>query len=151
MGNFVESLVETARAHIGEPFRHHFRPENLCQYGKVTLDSCMTRGVNREGYDCSGLVIASICEVLGKNPREWPRQYRHLKQLRVLEEIKEPVLGDMLIFYQKPPRTHMGLYIADDAVIHASGLSGVVEEGAVQEEITQTTVISAQQLLSLVE
>lgn len=150
MSEFGKKIIESARARVGKPFRHHFKPENICEYGKTTLAQCMEVGMNDEGYDCSGLVIASICEVLAMSPPSWPAQYRHLEQMKSLETSIEPLTGDALIFYQQnPSRTHMGIFVSERVVIHASGISGIVEEGVVLGDIQRTATIRLETLLAL--
>jgi hypothetical protein len=115
------------------PFRHHFKPVNLCEGGERTVDECMERGMDSEGYDCSGLAIASLCEVLNISTTEWPRELRHTQQLSSLatEEKFEP--GDLRLFYSAKNRIHMGIATSTQEVIHASGLTNTVEESMVTD------------------
>lgn len=143
-------IIEAARLRIGLPFRHHFKPENVCHEGTATTLDCMERGMDSEGYDCSGLVIASICDVLGIKSQQWPKEYRHLNQLKNLEEACELTVGDTVLFYQeKPGRTHMGIFVATDLVIHSSGISKEVEESKVIGNIERLGVIPASTLCKL--
>jgi cell wall-associated NlpC family hydrolase len=152
MSKVSEEIVDAAQTRLGLPFKHHFKPENLCEFGQITINSCMDKGMDDDGYDCSGLVIASICDVIGIEASNWPADYRHLHQLKSLEEENlEPNSGDVLLFYQKPPRTHMGIFITRKTVIHASGISRLVEKGTVEGDIERVGVIPVKRLLGLLE
>ena len=151
MSNVGEGIVDAARSRVGLTFRHHFKPENLCEYGSITVDACMSKGMDDDGYDCSGLVIASVCEAMGAETSSWPANYRHLNQLKSLEQSSEPEPGDVLLFYHKPPRTHMGIFVVRNIVIHASGISEVVEEGKVEGDIERIGIIPVKRLLEIVE
>jgi len=143
-------VVAAARAHKGKPFRHHFKPENLCDNGRKTVDSCMERGMDDDGFDCSGLVIASLCEVLKINAREWPRELRHVRQLTEYEERTRSKIGDIAIFYfTNSSRLHTGILTNDRTAIHASGISGEVEENKVLGEIARVGIIPAEKLLEI--
>ncbi len=146
MSDCGPEIVKAARTRIGVPFRHHFKPYNLCEGGIVTVDACMERGMDGESYDCSGLVIASLCDVLGILPEQWPRDYRHVNQLEELAETKRPDVGDVLLFFpepvaNKPRRTHIGIFATEQSTIHASGISNYVEEGQVEGVFREIKVV----------
>ena len=154
MSNYSSEIIEAARLRVGSVFRHHFKPQDLCENGTITINTCMERGMDSVGYDCSGLVIASLCEVLNLNPQQWPKEYRHLNHLKELEESTDPNEGDILLFYPEltkysPRGTHMGIFVAEHCVIHASGLSGFVEEGAVKGVFERVGVIPHSTFLSI--
>ena len=93
----------------------------------------MERGMDRTGFDCSGLAIASLCDVLNISPSKWPREIRHTTQLRVLEtdDLFEP--GDWRFFYNSKNQTHLGIATETKEVVHASGVTSRVEEGEVED------------------
>jgi hypothetical protein len=98
---------------------------------------CMERGLDNDpGYDCSGLVIASVCDVLGVATSAWPPNLRHAKQLLALSQTAEdPRIGDALLYvsYKQPDAklvTHIGVFAEAGVVVHASGVTGMVEESA---------------------
>ncbi len=74
---FERELLAAARGRLGKPFRHHFKLNNDCQFGTLPLLPCMEVGMDDSGYDCSGIVIASTCDVLGIPTKDWPTSYRH--------------------------------------------------------------------------
>lgn len=151
MGN---ELIKAARYELGRPFRHHFKPENLCDDGRITIDQCMERGMDGEGYDCMGLVIASICNVLGVSAHDWPREYRHSLQMHVLATDKLPDFGDVLLIESKSKGgyqlvTHMGLYIEYGRVLHANGKTKVVDESEVAGIVTDIKAVDMKALADL--
>ena len=152
MDNYGSEIVAAARARIGAPFRHHFKPENICGGGTVTVDACMERGLDSIGYDCSGLVISSLCDILGIRPQQWSRNYRHAKQLEKLAEPKRPTEGDVLLFYPihaDRTRRHIGIFVTEQCTIHASGLLGQVDEARVAGVFRNVKVIPAATLMGL--
>lgn len=133
MSELGREVVESARSRIEMPFRHHFKPINLCENGRLTVDECMERGMDPQGYDCSGLAIASLCEVLGISTAGWPREFRHTQQLAELATDEESRPGDFRLYYSAGNRIHLGVATSAQEVVHASGLTKVVEEGIVTD------------------
>ena len=86
-------------------------------------DECMERGMDPQGYDCSGLAIASICDVLNISTREWPRHLRHTQQLASLAIDATFQLGDLRLYYSANGRIHLGVATSTEKVVHASGLT----------------------------
>ena len=129
MSEFAYKLIDAARSQIGASFRPHFKPENLCLDGTVTVDSCMERGVSPQGYDCSGLVIASMCRILQIQPSEWPRTLRHAVQLQKHAVLKRFEPGDVQFYYYKSGGVHSGISTTSpDTCVYASGRTGLVQE-----------------------
>ncbi|HJP81263.1 MAG TPA: NlpC/P60 family protein [Candidatus Saccharimonadales bacterium] len=133
MSEFGNEILERAESRIDAPFKHHFKPINLCEGGQYTVPECMERGMGPEGYDCSGLAIASIAEVLHIEGRKWPKELRHTQQLAALaiEDAFEP--GDIRLFYSHNGRIHLGIATESEEVVHASGLTGIVEKSVVTD------------------
>lgn len=140
-GDMAEAVIEAGRTRIGEPFRNHFFPIDDCAGGSVTLNDCLTRGMDEHGYDCSGLVIASICEAAGICTADWPRQFRHLRQMdKILSSYRDPEPGDIRVYHWPPTETHkrirhMGIFVDDDHTIHASNNKSQVVEGQVKGKL----------------
>ncbi|MGZ6005779.1 MAG: NlpC/P60 family protein [Candidatus Saccharimonadales bacterium] len=156
MNQSPELIIEAARAKIGLPFRHHYRPSDVCVGGLVTLNNCLTRGLDDEGFDCSGLIIASVCAATAMQVADWPRKFRHLKQMEDLATAEDSQPGDAILFREypvdnKPARTHMGIFVAKHRAIHANGISGYVDEGKVQGDFELIRTIPAQNLLKLLD
>lgn len=147
-------IVDAGRQYIGARFRDHFDPTDPCNRGTVTSDICMERGLGEDGgFDCSGLVIASICTALNMQPRQWPQEYRHARQLSILQEDSyESKKGDVALFYLDGLRSiHLGILAANLTVIHASERTGYVEEGTVRGDISKIRVIPQDKLLELIQ
>ena len=144
-------IIIAARTRLESPFLNHFKPDNLCDGGHTTLESCMEKGLGADDcYDCSGIVIASLCEVLKINPAHWPKEYRHAKQLALLEERSSSKAGDIAVFYQEEsPSLHLGILVAKKTVIHASGLAKSVTEGEVRGKFSRIGIIPSEKLLDL--
>lgn len=151
MSEFGNEVLSSARARIGTPFRHHFKPVNVCESGQFTTDECMRRGMDTQGYDCSGLAIASLCEVLGVSTHEWPRELRHTQQLAVLAADQDFEPGDWRLYYANG-RIHIGIATASQEAVHASGLTNVVEQSVVENPkgpFEAVRVIAAKSLLKV--
>ena len=124
-------LMYAAEAKVGAPFRHHYKP-NKCEGGRITIESCMEYGMDNLGYDCSGLVIRSLCDVIGINPKDWPMEFRHSYQLNSFASSDPVQTGDITLIESQSKdgyryNTHMGIQSDGDALIHASGKSQLVE------------------------
>ena len=134
MTRFGNEVLAAARARVGEPFRHHFKPDNECDDGQMTTESCMNRGMDNDGYDCSGLAIVSVCEVLNVGTERWPQDLRHLNQMAMrLRMTCDPIAGDLVIYRSLESRSlHAGIFATGQTVVHASGRSKEVEESVVQ-------------------
>ena len=143
MSEFGGEVLESARRRVGMPFRHHFKPDNTCEGGQITVDSCMERGMDPSGYDCSGLVIASISDVLAVDPREWPRDLRHTKQLDALAAVQDFEPGDILMHHSSNGRIHMSIATGEREGIHASGVTKLVEEGEVTDKYGPFAAVQA--------
>jgi hypothetical protein len=130
MNEFGNRLIDEARTQIGAPFRSHFKPENICLDGIITPDSCMEHGMDALGYDCSGLVVASMCRVLDIHPQDWPRNLRHAVQLQRYSVIKDFEPGDIQFYYYDGGGIHSGIATASpDVCVYASGKTQQVQEG----------------------
>lgn len=118
-------VVEVAQEFTDAPFRHHYRPEDTCNGGRYTNNDCMYRGMDvLNGFDCSGLIIASVCKAIGVPTSDWSMTYRHVVQLEKLAHYRDPLPGDAILFAdtKKVRRVHSGICIKDTVVVHASGL-----------------------------
>ena len=155
MNDIGLELVAAARHELGRPFRHHFKP-NECSGGLETLDECMENGMDSRGYDCMGLVIASVCKINNVSPRSWPKQYRHSLQLNQFATDNNPAFGDVLLIEStseegRPYMTHMGFYLAPNRVLHANGRTGIVDEGEIAGIVTDIKVADTLALIGIAE
>ena len=102
----AEKIVNTARKWLGTPYR----------YG----------GKDRKGTDCSGMTMSVFGEVAGVAlPRNSAAQYEYC--VSIGHEDLQP--GDLVFFCGKRggPVNHVGLYVGERRMIHASSSRGVVE------------------------
>ncbi len=130
-------FIRTVLAKVGEPFSYHYAQPNPCNYGDLVIDTCMETGLGGpEGYDCTGLIIASLSEVHGFD-HEWARRFRHPQQLEELGLVTvTPAPGDILTGWWRydsddpnvVSRTyhHSGVLTRKNRMCHATGERGVV-------------------------
>lgn len=152
MSEQTDKVIAAARTRVGTPFRHHYKPLNTCKYGRVTHDECMTRGMDQEGYDCSGLVIASLCEILQISPADWPRDRRHAWQMQDLVTQHNRRPGDILLIEDMHlSRFHPLISSGEQSVIHADGHSGAVVEKPVLTTAFIAHVIPLENLIEVIQ
>ncbi|HSX28384.1 MAG TPA: NlpC/P60 family protein [Candidatus Saccharimonadales bacterium] len=144
MSRLGERIIASAQQQVGAPFEHHFKPQNLCDGGRVTVDACMERGMDPEsGFDCSGLTIASFAIVMGLATADWPQDLRHTKQLEAFAVAVPAEPGDVCLYYSANGRTHAGIAVTATTAIHASGVTKRVEQGEVTDMYGDFVVIKS--------
>lgn len=83
-------------------------------------------GQSREGTDCSGMVMALYNQVFGiKLPRSSREQHKYCKSI----DRESLCKGDLLFFSSSKNSntiSHVGLYIGNNEMIHASTSRGVI-------------------------
>ena len=103
----AQALITEARRWIGTPYR----------YG----------GKEKSGTDCSGFVMQVFSKALDISlPRSSQQQHEYCRRIDKAELIP----GDLVFFSSKAgssKTSHVGLYIGDGVMIHASTSSGVIE------------------------
>lgn len=103
-----QALVREARKWRGVPYK----------YG----------GHSRSGADCSGFLMEVFKEAVGiKLPRSSRDQKEYCRPVRR----DEMIVGDLVFFTGKNSKgkiAHVGMYIGDNKMIHASSSRGVVED-----------------------
>lgn len=127
MSELSQRFISSALDLAGRPFKQHYGKFVPCSNGIYTDPTCMERGLDLhgEGYDCTGLVITSICRALRVPVRAWPLAYRHTDQLDALAESREPKIGDVIVFNRHGFRAvHVGILIDDDLMLHATDEAG---------------------------
>jgi len=151
MSNEGREMIGVSRLHVGAAFRDHFKPDDLCDTGRLTLDSCMQKGLGQnDEFDCSGLVISAVCTVAGISTEQWPEKFRHARQLATLGERIRSSPGDIAIFQQEhSPIIHLGILVARMTVIHASCSSMSVSESTVLGKFSRIRIIPADKLIAL--
>lgn len=104
--SLAERIVKSARQWLGTPYR----------YG----------GQDRKGTDCSGMTMSLFRDVAGVAiPRNSGAQYEYC--VSIGHEDLQP--GDLVFFSGSKGGavSHVGLYVGDRRMIHASGSRGVME------------------------
>lgn len=141
-------VARLALEQTGRPAVNHAKLAG-CAFGE-TGSECMRLGMDKDGYDCSGLVIASLAAVIGVRARDWPQSLRHVRQMYEKAETAEVQLrpGDLPVFARyynfgsdKPRQVpgHIGIVINADwhtgryEYVHTNADTGRVE--AVQSEL----------------
>jgi hypothetical protein len=106
-------------------------------------------------FDCSGLVIRSIADVLGGETRDWPAQYRHVREMWPTDAQEgQPfrrvplAIGQLVVchrwyniegvFTQTPGHIGIITKVGEDNVccIQTSSLTGKVTEGWLRQPQT---------------
>jgi cell wall-associated NlpC family hydrolase len=110
-----ERLITTAERWLGTPYR----------YGATT----------RAGTDCSGFVMRIFEESgTGRLPRSTKDQYT----IGTWVEREHLKTGDLLFFNTNGTGvSHVGLYVGQDSVIHASSTYGVVKQSFSETYLTR--------------
>ena len=126
MTQIRDSFIAEACLRFGDPYDEHYTGADPCRdENGAVYDSpvCLERGLNTngEGFDCMGLVIASLARTLEMPTHNWPVDYRHLEQFDPLAENRAGEPGDIVVFYHRLGRpNHMGVLLEPKTIIHAT-------------------------------
>lgn len=96
----IQNIIDTAKRFLGFPYR----------YGGTTPEI---------GFDCSGFVQY----VFSINGIKLPRTAN--QQASIGTRVTEPTAGDLVFFYTNGSIGHVGIYIGNNAFIHASQSKGI--------------------------
>ncbi len=103
-GKLRHKLIIEAESWIGTPYR----------YG----------GESRSGADCSGFVMMVYSSIGYTLPRTSNDQYNKVKKIDF--DDKEP--GDLIFFENKNKIHHVGIYLGNGDMIHASSSRGIIKQ-----------------------
>lgn len=102
--------------YIGQPAIYHQDVSPDCWRTDQTLQPCLEAGLGERDFDCSGLVIRAMCDVMGRSTNVWPMQLRHTRQLwqavldaGAAQPIEEARVGDVIVcdrLWTMPDGTH---------------------------------------------
>lgn len=82
-------------------------------------------GVDRAGFDCSGLVYYSFQKI----GIALPRDTRSMRKIGVQVEPDKLVKGDLVFFDQEGKKfSHVGIYLGNGRFVHAPSTGGQVRE-----------------------
>lgn len=144
-GAFKAEVAEAAVHYMGQRAINHQRYTE-CRSGP-TKPECMEVGMTEVGFDCSGLAIRSICDVLGLETDGWDPDFRHVRQMPAAmnESTVMPVEpGDVVLFGKRFVKgsesnlviTHAGVavdspYYRGGRMIHAQNFDFRVSNGLI--------------------
>jgi lipoprotein Spr len=90
-------------------------------------------GDDRSGIDCSGLV-AQVYSAIGINvPRTSRTQYENSERVKT-DNLQQ---GDLIFFSNGAIVNHVGIYIGNGEMIHASSSRGVIKQAVADEYYTR--------------
>ncbi len=116
----AKGLISEANKWLGTPYR----------YG----------GTSRKGVDCSGFVLQVYREALDiKLPRNSAKQFEYCSRVKP----SELMAGDLVFFATSRKSSgvsHVGLYVGDGKMIHASSSKGVIVTNLSDDYYTRTFV-----------
>ena len=136
-------LIEVARSYIGSGAIYHQQQAGDCF--RAPSERCLQVGLG-PAFDCSGFIIASLCQVAGRPIGDWPASLRHVRDMWQASQDSElltriPIVeGSILVTSRAydlegekvrvPGHVGIVTYAQADEVhyVHASAKSGVVEE-----------------------
>lgn len=117
----------------------------------------MQQGLDAQGYDCSGFVIASFCDVLAIKPQAWPRELRHVAQMSriaVAADFQPLQLGDIVLSdVDDLTRAHAAILVdkTDTRVIHATKAQARVVQHYRPNHLDASLVLSVSKILQLID
>lgn len=138
-----------------EPFVHHFKPEDTCQNGRITNSDCMERGLGLDdrGYDCSGLVVASLCETLDIAITDYNPELRHVRQMAALikPSSQSTEIGD-IAFKLTEDGTHAFVVVHVDPVSGgATAIHASIDTGDVTTDIVPVSKLNGMQRIQVTD
>lgn len=98
--------------------------------GKVTTEQCMELGLGPTAFDCSGLVIRAVTDVMGWRTNDWASDIRHVDQMARTLPAKAhdlslpPTAGDLIVYAHRHgdievPFAHIAICNGAYRVLHA--------------------------------
>jgi len=97
--DFLPEFAQAVAGNYGKTATDH-KSLAGCNFGETTPD-CMNIGLGPDEFDCSGLVIDGISNVIGMSIDRWPDQLRHVRQMAgtqyTYEGLGEVTIGKCLV------------------------------------------------------
>lgn len=132
---FRAQLVKAALMYVDSSFVDHTRAAG-CYNRMQTEQRCMSTGLGNDGFDCSGLIVRAMSDVIGKEDCDWASRIRHVPQLCVedarmtSEQLRSQPIGALVVYSQFQtakdgsshiviPAAHVGIYVGGNQIVHA--------------------------------
>ncbi|MDQ5972259.1 MAG: hypothetical protein QG553_418 [Patescibacteria group bacterium] len=122
---FGAELIAATRSYMGQPAVHHYEFAGNCL--EQASPRCLDDGFGPENFDCSGLIIRAVSDVLGKRVEDWPLDLRHVRDMWGDSQVEatafEPApveRGSLLVMRRK--------HTVDDMTYVVPGHIGVVTQ-----------------------
>ena len=128
---FGGMVAAAATEYVGSPYVSHADAVR-CGAQLKTYPACMESSLDERGFDCSGLVIRAISDVIRLQPDEWAEDVRHVAQMahhgsRVsVREMQQGHMypGLLLVFNHRLgdlhiASTHVSVYVGEEQMVHA--------------------------------
>ena len=129
---FAKELLDAAQKYRDMPFVNHAATVR-CGANLQTHPACMEIGLGPEGYDCSGLVIRALTDVMGVADTDWAWGIRHVRQMSKMgtrvnlsprDLAQDYPLGLLFVYNHVGdnmyiPAAHIGIYAGRGALFHA--------------------------------
>lgn len=131
--------------YIGRPAVFHWRFAGNCLENNV--GTCFDDGLGPDRFDCSGLIIKGLFDVIGHEAADWPTTVRHVREMWDIagqtDVVAEAKRGDLLVatssylIYSRRHTVpaHVGIVTGNETGIvrwlHASPRKGEVIESPV--------------------
>ncbi len=129
---FAKELLDAAQKYRDMPFVNHAATVR-CGANLQTHPACMEIGLGPEGYDCSGLVIRALTDVMGVADTDWAWGIRHVRQmsrwgnkvsLLPINSGRDHPLGLLFVYNLLEndvyvPAAHIGIYSGGGTLLHA--------------------------------
>lgn len=76
---FGAELITATRSYMGQPAVRHYDFAGNCL--EQASPHCLDGGLGPDRFDCSGLMIRALCDVVGKPVEDWPLELRHVRDM----------------------------------------------------------------------
>jgi cell wall-associated NlpC family hydrolase len=137
-----QRMVAAAEARMGCPYVAHDSVADGCDGGIISSDLCMTVGLDNNGYDCGGLVVASLADILDITLAEYPTTLRHHTQMAELAAPRHVAqIGD--IWLQRTTRgqpAHVGVFTYLGSVVHANNTTNTVSRQPISRQQASSVI-----------
>ncbi len=143
---FGTQLLAAAERYVGRGFVSHAELVG-CGSRSKTFPGCMEIGLGPDSFDCSGLIIRALSDIIGRQTTKWAANIRHplhmaslgtRVDLRSTDGQHDYPLGLVLVYHHITqlgvvPSAHVGIYAGGQQLLHARSLgAGSVALGPIR-------------------